>query len=80
MLNIVKRFIRDDKGASALEYGLLAALIAAVITVSVGALGTTMDTKFKEITAALGGAGGAASSSTSSGSNTDPNNAAGTQP
>lgn len=49
MGNFMKRFIQEDEGATALEYGLLAALIAAVIVGSVTALGTTLDTTFSGI-------------------------------
>lgn len=49
MLNSVKQFIQDEEGATALEYGLLAALIAAAITVAVGALGTSVTSTFDAI-------------------------------
>ncbi len=39
MMSHVMRFVRDEEGATALEYGLLAALIAAAMVVAVGALG-----------------------------------------
>jgi len=45
----LKKLHRDEKGVTALEYGLLAALIAAVIIVSVQGLGQTIDTTFKTI-------------------------------
>lgn len=44
---------RDESGAAAVEYGLLASLIAAVIVGSVTALGGKLDTVFTTITAAL---------------------------
>jgi len=40
MMNHVMQFVRDEEGAAALEYGLFAALIAAVIVGVVGTLGT----------------------------------------
>ena len=49
MKKLMKRFVRDEKGVTALEYGLLAALIAAVIIVSVQGLGQTIDTTFSTI-------------------------------
>ena len=62
MVNHVMQFVRDEEGATALEYGLLAALIAAVIVGSVRVLGTTLDTTFtnieNEIGQANGGGGG----------------------
>ncbi len=45
----MRKLRRDEKGVTALEYGLLAALIAAVIIVSVQGLGKTIDTTFKNI-------------------------------
>ena len=47
--NLLEKLRRDEKGVTALEYGLLAALIAAVIIVSVQGLGQTIDTTFKTI-------------------------------
>ena len=42
----VRRHVKDDKGASAVEYGLLIAAIAAVIVVVVFALGSVVKSKF----------------------------------
>ena len=39
---------RDERGATAVEYGLMVALIAAVIVATVGLLGTALDTKFQD--------------------------------
>lgn len=52
MKNFV-RFLRDDSGATAIEYGLLAALIAVVIIGAVRALGTSLDATFDSVTSAL---------------------------
>ncbi len=46
MPTITKRFITDESGATAIEYGLIAALIAIAIIASVGALGTAISDKF----------------------------------
>jgi pilus assembly protein Flp/PilA len=43
----VKTFIRDEEGASAVEYGLLVAGIAVVVMASIYLIGTNLDTKFK---------------------------------
>ena len=51
----MRKLRRDEKGVTALEYGLLAALIAAVIIVSVQGLGSTIDTTFKNIDSAMSG-------------------------
>jgi pilus assembly protein Flp/PilA len=44
----VRRHVKDDKGASAVEYGLLIAAIAAVIVVIVFALGKVVQSKFQK--------------------------------
>lgn len=49
LANKTKAFFEDEGGAAALEYGLLAALIAAVIAVAVGAIGTNLNTVFTNI-------------------------------
>lgn len=49
----LKRFWRDESGASAVEYGLLTALIAAVIVGTVATLGTTLDAAFQTVLGAL---------------------------
>ena len=42
----LKMFMKDEEGASAVEYGLLVALIAAAIILTVQSLGTTLDGVF----------------------------------
>ena len=42
----IKRFVNDESGATAVEYGLLVALIAVVIITAVTTLGTALSTKF----------------------------------
>jgi len=54
----IKRFLVDESGATAIEYGLIAALVAVTIIVAVTALGDGLVATFEEITAELGGAGG----------------------
>jgi len=53
LLTKVKNFIREEEGASAVEYGLLVALIAAVIIGSVTLLGGKLNTLFTNITNAI---------------------------
>jgi pilus assembly protein Flp/PilA len=53
MLNLISSFARDDSGAAAVEYGLLVALIAAVIVVSVGLLGGVVNTAFVTVCNAI---------------------------
>jgi pilus assembly protein Flp/PilA len=49
IFNFAKALGRDDSGATAIEYGLLAALIAVVIIGAVMSLGTTLQGVFSEI-------------------------------
>jgi len=53
MLLFVKRFAADDSGATAIEYGLIAASIAVVIITAVQLLGTNLTTTFNSIAGAL---------------------------
>ena len=56
MTNLLKRFIRNESGATAIEYGLIAALIALAITAGASTLGTNLNDKFGDISDALTGA------------------------
>ena len=49
----VRTFIADEDGVTALEYGMIAALIAAVIVTTVGTLGEQVDAAFSKIADAL---------------------------
>ncbi len=49
MVNQVMRFVNDEEGATAIEYGLLAALIAAVIVTAVTAVGTALSGTFNKL-------------------------------
>lgn len=49
MSKFVTRFLKDESGATAIEYGLIAALIAVVIIGAVTTLGTTLSSKFSTI-------------------------------
>ena len=50
---------KNDRGATAVEYGLMVALIAVVIIVAVTAIGTNLTTVFNDVAAELTGVGGA---------------------
>ena len=52
-MNLISRFIRDETGATAIEYGLIAALIAVVIITGVTAVGTKLSTTFKNLSGNL---------------------------
>jgi pilus assembly protein Flp/PilA len=49
----VSRFLRDDSGATAIEYGLIAAGISVAIITVVGLIGTSLNVKFTAINTAL---------------------------
>jgi len=49
MKNIVSRFLKDERGVTAIEYGLIASLIAVVIITAVTSIGTNLSAKFTTI-------------------------------
>jgi pilus assembly protein Flp/PilA len=49
MKNYVVRFLKDESGATAIEYGLIAALIAVAIIGGAGALGKQVGTTFNTV-------------------------------
>ncbi|MBA3516326.1 MAG: Flp family type IVb pilin [Rhizobiales bacterium] len=49
MKNLVARFAKDESGATAIEYGLIAALISVVIIGVLTTIGTKLNTKFDAI-------------------------------
>lgn len=49
MKMIFTRFLKDESGATAIEYGLLAALISVVIIGAVKVAGTNLSNKFNQI-------------------------------
>jgi pilus assembly protein Flp/PilA len=49
MPSFIERFARDESGATAIEYGLIVALIAVVIIVAVSTLGNSMSGNFNSI-------------------------------
>ena len=53
MKNVLKNFIADERGATAIEYGLIAAGIALAIITVVNGLGTKLNAKFTAISASL---------------------------
>lgn len=52
----IRNFFKDESGASAVEYGLLVALIACAIIISVQALGTSISGVFTTASSTIGGA------------------------
>jgi pilus assembly protein Flp/PilA len=53
MTTLIRRFLRDDTGATAIEYGLIAAGISVAIIVAVETLGTNLNTTFTAVSTAL---------------------------
>jgi pilus assembly protein Flp/PilA len=53
MSNLIARFVKDESGATAIEYGLIAALIALAIMVGAGAVGNSLNAKFGAISTEL---------------------------
>lgn len=49
MNKLISRFVRDESGATAIEYGLIAALIAVVIIGGVTAVGTKLSSGFETV-------------------------------
>ncbi len=55
MRNFITRFAKDESGATAIEYGLIAALIAVAIIGAVTLLGDNLATTFNNLAGNLGG-------------------------
>jgi pilus assembly protein Flp/PilA len=52
-MNLISRFVRDESGATAIEYGLIAALIAVAIIGAVTVVGTKLSTTFTSVSGKL---------------------------
>ena len=61
MSNFIKQFLNDESGATAIEYGLIAALIAVVIITAVTLVGTNLKATFNNIAGNLDGSVGKSS-------------------
>ncbi len=49
MKNVIARFMKDESGATAIEYGLIAALISITIITAAGTIGSGIATKFQGV-------------------------------
>jgi pilus assembly protein Flp/PilA len=49
----VSAFVKDESGATAIEYGLIAAGVSVVIIATVNAIGTTLNAKFQSVSTQL---------------------------
>ena len=50
---VLRKFLKDESGATAIEYGLIAALIAVVIITAVTAVGTQLSATFNSISGSV---------------------------
>jgi pilus assembly protein Flp/PilA len=53
MKTLINRFVKDESGATAIEYGLIAALIAVAIIAALRLVGTNLSATFQGIATAL---------------------------
>jgi len=53
MMTLFHRFLRDESGATAIEYGLIAAFISIMILGSIRMIGTRLTDRFEEIANSL---------------------------
>jgi pilus assembly protein Flp/PilA len=54
MSHLLSRFVRDESGATAIEYGLIAALIAVVIIGALTLVGSNLSSTFQSVATKLG--------------------------
>ncbi len=54
MTKFFNRFAKDESGATAIEYGLIASLIAVAIITILGTLGGNLSTTFSKVSSSLG--------------------------
>jgi pilus assembly protein Flp/PilA len=55
-MSTFRRFVQDDSGATAIEYGLIAALVSVAIIVALGTLGNNLNNTFSTVAEELGSA------------------------
>ena len=53
MKNLIARFVKDESGATAIEYCLIAAGISIVIVTAVNGIGSALNTKFTSVNSSL---------------------------
>jgi pilus assembly protein Flp/PilA len=58
-MSFVKRFLQNESGATAVEYGLIAALIGVVIIAGASTLGSALNDKFATVGTTVSNAGAA---------------------
>jgi pilus assembly protein Flp/PilA len=53
-MNFIRKIVRNEKGATAIEYGLIAALIAVAAISAMKSVGTTLNTTFGNVSTQMG--------------------------
>jgi pilus assembly protein Flp/PilA len=53
-MSTIRRFLKDESGATAIEYGLIAALVSVAIIAVLGTLGTNLNSTFSRVASNLG--------------------------
>jgi len=53
-MSIISKIVRDDSGATAIEYGLIAALIAVAIMTTVSGMGSQLNSTFSKTSSTMG--------------------------
>lgn len=56
-MSLITKFLKNESGATAIEYGLIAALIAVVLIATLGDVGTSLKGNFEDIKTGLDNAG-----------------------
>ena len=70
MQNLMTKFVKDESGATAIEYGLIAALIAVAMIAGATAIGDQLNKKFDEVAGELDSASDDNDSATNASSST----------
>ncbi len=55
-MSIITKILRDESGATAIEYGLIAALVSVAAIAALTAMGTSLETMFNRVSNELSGA------------------------
>jgi pilus assembly protein Flp/PilA len=53
-MNFIRKIVRNEKGATAIEYGLIAALIAVAAISAMKSVGTTLNSTFSNVSTQMG--------------------------
>jgi pilus assembly protein Flp/PilA len=56
MVSVIKRFVQDESGATAIEYGLIAALVSVAAIIALQSLGSSLNSMFSRVSSTLGSA------------------------